>query len=246
MKKLGLIGFPLSHSFSKKYFATKFEKEKLKDFSYENFELKKIDDFPILLKNNPKIIGLNVTIPYKEKILSYVDYVDPLVREIGAANTLKIENGAITAFNTDIIGFEKSFIEKWKDYHEKALIFGTGGAAKSVAYVLKKLGIDYKFVSRNQINKQMIGYKDLNQSIIEKYQIFINTTPLGSYPNMETYPEIPYEFIGKKHYFYDLVYNPSKTLFLKKAEAQGADTLNGLRMLELQANASWRIWTDKN
>jgi len=246
MKKLGLIGYPLSHSFSKKFFAEKFEKEKLADYSYENFEIENIKAFPALLKNNPDLIGLNITIPYKEEILSFIDQKDEIVKEIGACNTIKIMDGKLKAYNTDVIGFEKSFLEKIGPHHKKALILGTGGASKSVAYVLDKLGINYKFVSRNPQNLKTINYRHIDGEWMNEYQIIINTTPLGSFPKIENYPKIPYEFVNEQHYFFDLIYNPSETVFLKKARERGALTVNGLKMLELQAEASWRIWTDKN
>ena len=245
MKKLGLIGFPLSHSFSKKYFEKKFKNEGINNYTYQNYELPSIDDFKTLLTEQSDLIGLNVTIPYKEKILKYVDLKDEIVKATGAANTLKLLNGKIYAYNTDVYGFKKSFLEKLKSSHKKALILGTGGASKSVAFVLKELSIPFLFVSRNPINSQMICYEDLNKNILHEHQIIINTTPLGTSPNIETFPPIPYEFIDNRHYFYDLVYNPSKTLFLKKAEEKGAAIHNGLKMLELQAEQAWRIWTDK-
>ncbi len=246
MKKLGLIGYPLSHSFSKKYFETKFHNEKIPGYSYELFELKNLDTFPLILKKNPCLTGLNVTIPYKEKILDYVDEKDPIVEEIGAANTLKIINGKIKAFNTDVIGFEKSFVSKLAPYHKSALILGTGGASKAVSFILKKLSIPHLFVSRNPQNENTIGYHEIDENLMKNYTIIINTTPLGIYPEMEKKPEIPYKWAGKQHYFYDLIYNPSLTLFLKEAELRGATISNGLNMLKLQAEEAWKIWTDKN
>jgi shikimate dehydrogenase len=246
MKKLGLIGFPLAHSFSKSYFENKFEKEKIKDFSYENFEIDNINKLPVLLKENKQIVGLNVTIPYKEQVLKYVDWKDDIVEQIGAANTLKIINGKIKAYNTDVYGFEKSFKKKWQNHHKKALILGTGGASKSVAFVLRSMKIPYLFVSRNPISSNQISYKDINKEVMKEYQIIINTTPLGTYPKVETSPDIPYNLVKKCHYFYDLVYNPAVTSFLKKASMHGATTSNGLSMLKLQAEKAWEIWTDKN
>jgi len=208
--------------------------------------LKNLDLFPQLLKNNPELVGLNVTIPYKEEILKYADKLDESAAKVGAANTLKIQNGKITAYNTDTYGFEQSFIRKRKKHHKKALILGTGGASKAVAFVLQKLSVPFLFVSRNPKQNNQISYAGLNKKIITEHQIIINTTPLGTYPDIHTYPDIPYEFAGKEHYFFDLVYNPEKSLFLQKAERQGAVISNGLTMLKLQAEKAWEIWTDKN
>ncbi len=246
MKKLGLIGYPLSHSFSKKYFEDKFENENIKNYSYKLFELKELEEFVDLIKNNPDIEGLNVTIPYKEKILNFVDEVDEMVKKIGAANTLKIKNGKIKAFNTDIIGFEKSFIPLLRPYHKKALILGTGGASKAVSYVLKKYSIPHLFVSREKMDSDTIRYQNINNQLLKEYKIIINTTPVGTYPNINEKPKIPYHLCGKEHFFYDLIYNPGKTRFLKEAEKKGATLSNGLNMLKLQAEEAWKIWTDKN
>jgi len=242
-KKLGLIGFPLTHSFSKKYFTEKFQREHIKDWQYQNFELAKITGFPELLKNEPNLVGLNVTIPYKEQILSYVDVLSGTVQEIGAANTLVItKEKKIKAYNTDVYGFEFSLKPLLKTQHKKALILGTGGASKAIAYALKKLNISYLKVSRNPKDVSQISYNQIDENLLKNYLIVINTTPLGTYPNTDEAPQIPYDFVTKKHLFYDLTYNPAQTLFLKQAADKGADVSNGLKMLHLQAEKAWQIW----
>ncbi len=246
MKKLGLIGYPLTHSFSKKYFTEKFNNENIKNWEYLNFELKNIDEFMDFISKYPELTGLNITIPYKEKILKYVDWQDAVVKEIGATNTLKLLPNKIKAYNTDVYGFEESLKPYLKSHHHKALILGTGGASKAVSYVLKKMEISHKYVSRNPKKEDEIGYKDLKKEIIENHQIIINTTPVGTYLFPEKKVNFPYDFIQHTHLFYDLIYNPSKTDFLKEAEKRNATIVNGLKMLHLQAEKSWEIWNDKN
>ncbi len=248
MKKLlGLIGYPLTHSFSQQYFSQKFKNEKITGYEYRNFPIANLDDFLVLLQQHPHIVGLNVTIPYKEKILQYADYQDVIVTKIGATNTLLIDlDGKIKAYNTDVTGFFQSFVKHLKPHHQKALILGTGGASKAVAYVLNQLKIPFYKVSRNPSNNQQIAYGDLNKNVMKEHQIIINTTPVGTFPAHHKKPTIPYEFIGSKHFFYDLVYNPEQTLFLKEARKRGADFCNGLEMLKLQAEAAWQIWQKKS
>ncbi len=242
MRRFGLIGKNISYSFSKTYFSNKFESESIADASYDNFDLKTILDFEGLLKNNPDLVGLNVTIPYKETIISYLDILSKKVQKIGAVNTIKItNNGELIGFNTDCYGFEESLKPLLEKHHKRALILGTGGASKAIAFVLENLKIHYKFVSRKE-TKTGFTYNQLNNSIIENYQIIINCTPLGTFPNINYCPDIPYDFITEKHLLYDLIYNPSETLFLKKGKAKGAKTCNGLKMLELQAEKAWEIW----
>ncbi len=245
-KKIGLIGYPLSHSFSKKYFTEKFEKENLQDYEYLNFECNNLDDFPLILQQNPELIGLNVTIPYKEKILKYVDYKDPVVNETGASNTLLINNGKISAYNTDVYGFKESLLPLLEKQHKKALILGTGGASKAIKYVLKELNIKYISVSRMPKNTSQISYEQLTENIVLSHLLVINTTPVGSYPDEKKAPAFPYKFITPEHLFYDLIYNPSQTIFLKKAKEKGAKVSNGLKMLYLQAEKSWKIWQKKS
>jgi len=242
-KKLGLIGYPLTHSFSQKYFTEKFQREDIKDWQYQNFELAKITGFPELLKNEPNLVGLNVTIPYKEQVLSYVDILSGTVQEIGAANTLVItKEKKVKAYNTDVYGFERSLKPLLKPQHQKALILGTGGASKAIAFALEKLNISYLTVSRNPKNSSQISYNQIDEILLKNYLIVINTTPLGTYPRTDESPQIPYDFVTNKHLFYDLTYNPAQTLFLKQAAAKGANVSNGLKMLHLQAEKAWQIW----
>lgn len=245
MKLYGLIGYPLGHSFSKKYFTEKFQKEGLTGVGYELFSIASIQELPSVLHANPQLSGLNVTIPYKEKVLQYVTEMTPAVKEIGAANTITIDGDTLIAWNTDVIGFERSFTKKLKSHHKKALVLGSGGSSKAVQYVLKKLDIAYKVVTRNKQNKEgVIAYGDLNETIMSDHTIIINCTPAGLYPNIGEYPQILYEFITARHYLFDLIYRPEKTAFLQMGEARGADIQNGYEMLVTQAEESWKIWND--
>ena len=241
MKKYGLIGFSLSHSFSKKYFTEKFGKEAISNSSYELFPLENIEMLPHLLDAEPMLHGLNVTIPYKQEVMQFLDILSPVVEEINACNCIKIVEGKLIGYNTDVIGFEKSLKKKLKIHHNHAIILGTGGAAKAVEYVLRKNGIPYIQVSRNK-SEAAISYEELTPEIISRHNLIINTTPLGMYPEVDFAPDIPYASIGESHYLFDLVYNPSETLFLKQGRIQGADTENGADMLIDQAEASWEIW----
>ncbi len=241
MKLFGLIGYPLGHSFSKQYFTEKFLAEGLTDCTFEAYPIPSITDFPDLISANPNLKGLGVTIPYKEMVLPYVHKQSVEVQEIGATNSIKIEDGLLTAYNTDIIGFEVSFREQLKHYHTKALVLGTGGASKAVQYVLRKLGIEYMVVTRNSA-PGLITYDVIDGSLISEYRVIINCTPLGMYPNIDTFPAIPYSFLTTEHYLYDLVYKPGTTQFLMKGEAAGASVKNGYDMLLIQAEASWKIW----
>jgi shikimate dehydrogenase len=246
MKKYGLIGFPLTHSFSKKYFAEKFEKEGIADVSFHNFPLTSIDEFPQVLRSNPTLQGLNVTIPYKEQVLQYLDHLSEEVKETRAANCIKIGKDGLVAYNTDIIGFRDSFVKKLKPGIKNALVLGSGGSSKAVQYVLDKLGIDFLVVSRTIGNKPgFIGYNQLSKEMLNDFTVIINCTPLGMYPDESTFPDIPYSYLSPNHYLFDLVYNPAKTQFLKKGEEQGALTENGYEMLKLQAEASWKIWNEE-
>ncbi len=242
MKIYGLIGKTLSHSFSRKYFSQKFLDENLWDCEYQNFELKDLPKGIHELKKVPELSGLNVTIPYKTAILPFLDALTDDCAQMQACNCIKIEHGKWTGFNTDVIGFEKSFAPHLKPHHSKALILGTGGAAKAVAHVLKKMGIEFLYVSRSQGNSAVIGYEDISRKILEEYTIVINTTPLGMHPEIQSCPVLPYEFVSENHYFFDLVYNPPKTVFLAKAEEKGAVIENGEKMLVIQAEESWKIW----
>ena len=240
-KLFGLIGYPLTHSFSKNYFTQKFQREGISDCVYELFPLEQIELFPDLIAAHSNLAGLNVTIPYKEKVLPYLTELSDAVKEIGACNCIKVQNDKLTAYNTDVTGFENSLKPLLKPNHTRALVLGTGGAAKAVVWVLKKMGIAYSYVSRRS-GDGILGYDELTEEIIRRYPLIINTTPLGMQPNVESKPSLPYEAIGKEHLCYDLVYNPVKTGFLAEAEKRGAAIKNGQEMLELQAEAAWAVW----
>ena len=259
MKKYGLIGYPLTHSFSKKYFTEKFLREGLDSYQYELYPLPNLSDLPELINSIPDLCGLNVTVPHKIGVMFYLDKVDPAAKEIDAVNCIKIVNhqpveaffsGELSSmqvrlegYNTDAYAFEESLKPLLKKHHHKALILGTGGASRAVAYVLKKLGISYKKVSRRAIGKQL-SYKKLSADILHDYLLIINTSPVGTAPNIEECPDIPYEFLTSKHLLYDLVYNPAETEFLKRGKSRGASIKNGLEMLHLQAEKSWEIWNN--
>lgn len=245
MKLYGLIGYSLGHSFSKKYFTEKFIKEGLEDCRYELFPIPSIKDLPSILNSNPTLKGLNVTIPYKEQVLEYVTESSTAVKEIGAANTIKIAGDKLISYNTDVTGFENSFLKKLQSSHKKALILGTGGSSKAVQYVLKKLNIDFLLVTRSQqMNTGVINYSMIDEEIMNDHQVIINCTPVGLYPDVNEFPEIPYQFISDTHYLFDLIYKPEKTLFLQKGEEKGAVIENGYEMLIIQAEESWRIWNE--
>ena len=241
MKQFGLIGYPLSHSFSKGYFAEKFQKENVLDCKYDVFPLEKIEDFVELCNNHKNLVGLNVTIPYKQVVIPFLDELNEEAKAIGAVNTIKFINGKKNGYNSDCYGFEMSLLPLLKPHHKNTLILGTGGASKAVEYVLKKLGIEYQYVSRNKSDKS-ISYEELNQDIVNRTSLIVNCSPIGMYPNVEVAPNIPYQFITDKHLLYDLIYNPEETLFLKEGKLRGAQTKNGLEMLYQQAEKSWQIW----
>ena len=244
MKIYGLIGNPLSHSFSQKYFTEKFRKEKITGCSYLNFEIKNLNNEIGKLKNDSLLCGLNVTIPYKLQIIPFLDELSAECKEINACNCIKIYNGKWTGFNTDVTGFEKSFAPHLQAHHTKALVLGTGGSSKAVAYILEKAGIEFLFVtSKKETSPGTIHYDSIFPSLLQEFTIVINTTPAGMYPNVNGYPKIPYEYVSGRNYFFDLVYNPAKTLFLSKAEAKGAVIQNGEQMLVTQAEESWKIWS---
>lgn len=243
--KYGLIGYPLTHSFSKNFFTEKFSVEGT-NAEYSNYEIKEIGLLPEIISNNPGLIGLNVTIPYKEQVLRFLDKIDSAAAEINAVNTIKItrrNNGhVLEGFNTDLIGFENSIRPLLQKHHRKALILGSGGASKAVIKVFASLGIDTIIVSRNPQYKGEISYGDLEKGVMESYKIIVNCTPIGTYPLIEGCPPIPFEFIDDQNLLYDLVYNPPLTEFLKQGQLKGAAIKNGLEMLHLQALASWNIW----
>jgi shikimate dehydrogenase len=251
IQKLGLLGFPLTHSFSKKYFSEKFEKENIKGFQYDLYEISEIDELKDIFSKNPELIGLNVTIPYKQVIIPFLDDLDASAKRIGAVNVIKIlADGKKVGYNSDYFGFKKS-LEQWlrsenielqqhKNQNIKALILGTGGASKAVKVALEDLNIETQFVSRIH-KKDVISYQSLKNQLLP--QIIINTTPLGMFPEIESFPDISYQKFTENHFLYDLVYNPEETQFLKKGKLQGAKTKNGLEMLHLQAEKAWAIWT---
>ena len=245
MQKYGLVGYPLKHSFSIGYFNEKFSSEKI-EAEYINFEIPDINNFPEIIEANPNLHGLNVTIPYKEKVIPYLDELDKQAAAIGAVNVIKIIRNKggkpkLIGYNSDIIGFTQSIQPLLQSHHKKALILGTGGASKAVFHGLKNLGIEAKFVSRTA-RFGMLTYEELNAEIIKEYTVIVNSTPVGMYPKVDACPDIPYEAITSEHLLYDLLYNPNITLFMKKGEAKGAVTKNGLEMLLLQAFAAWEIW----
>ena len=240
-KTYGLIGKNISYSFSKTYFTQKFSKEGIDNARYLNFDIQSIQHFKKTLAAYPNLKGLNVTIPYKETIIPHLDKVSKKAKKIGAVNTIRIsKKGKLKGYNTDAYGFKKSIQPVLKSQHQKALILGTGGASKAIAYTLKKLAIKYQFVSRS--NDNHLSYHSLTPAIINEHQIIINCTPLGTHPNVNECPDIPYDTLSKNHILYDLVYNPKETLFLKKGAKKGAKTINGEQMLILQAKKSWEIW----
>lgn len=243
MRTYGLIGHPLSHSFSKRYFTEKFEREGISGCRYELFPLPAITDLPKLLEQVTDLCGLNVTIPYKQQVIPYLFEMDEVVRGTGACNCIRIEDGRLYGHNTDVTGFERSLLAGLKAGHDKALVLGTGGAAKAVHYVLKKLGISFREVSRNA-TRDVLSYAQLDAGIVREHHLIVNTTPLGMYPDVSACPSIPYEALGPEHYLYDLVYNPARTLFLQKGEERGATVANGAEMLTIQAEESWRIWNE--
>jgi len=243
MKKYGLIGYPLSHSFSKKYFTEKFLRESIVEVSYELYPIAEISELPILLAEYPALVGLNVTIPYKEKVIPYLNNLSAVVEAIGACNCIKISEGKLIGYNTDVIGFEKSLKKKLKPHHTKALILGTGGSSKAVQYVLNKLGISFIKISRSK-TAETILYEEIDEMLLSSHPLIVNTSPLGMFPNIEDCPAIPYQFLNASHYLFDLVYNPTKTKFLASGEKMGAVIENGSDMLVDQAEASWEIWNE--
>jgi shikimate dehydrogenase len=252
MQLYGLIGYPLSHSFSKRYFTEKFEKENIKNAQYELFELEKIEDVKTLLSNNSTIRGLNVTIPYKKAVIPYLDKLSHSAQSVGAVNVIKIdENGLLIGYNSDYYGFLQSlthFMRSYNNLHSlvgfRALVLGTGGASQAVQVALKALNIEFMLVSRNSNNSYQTVYEQVSKKIMRNHLLIINTTPLGMYPKIDECPPLPYHFLTPEHLLYDLIYNPEITLFLKKGLEAEAKIKGGLEMLHLQAEKSWEIWNE--
>jgi shikimate dehydrogenase len=244
-RRFGLIGYPLSHSFSKKFFTEKFDKEGI-DAEYINYEIQNVSVLPEIIALDHDLIGLNVTIPYKQQVIRFLDKTDEDAAEIKAVNTIRIirngDNFSLEGYNTDIIGFSQSIKPLLQNYHHKALILGSGGASKAIIKVLNDLGIETIIVSRNPQYKGEISYDELDEAVMENYKVIVNTTPIGTFPKVEGCPAIPFEFINSQHLLYDLVYNPPETEFMKQGKFHGASVKNGLEMLHLQALASWEIW----
>ena len=241
-RQFGLIGKNIAYSFSKKYFTEKFAAGNLLDCAYDNFDIQSIEAFPQLITDNPQLKGLNVTIPYKEAVIPYLDQLSDKAAKIGAVNVIRFtKKGNLKGYNSDYYGFMKSLEPLLQPHHQKALILGTGGAAKAVAFALEQLGLLYTFVSR-EVRANSIHYDQINATTFDHYQVIINCTPLGTSPNIEAFPPIPYEYFTHKHIAFDLIYNPEETAFLKKAKQQDAITKNGYEMLVLQAEKAWKIW----
>jgi len=243
MRKFGLIGYPLSHSFSQKYFTDKFQQLGITDCRYELCPIGDIAGLSAILQD-PELCGLNVTIPYKQAVIPFLHGMNAIVEEIRACNCIRIEDGRLYGYNTDTVGFEESLVRKLRPEHRHALILGTGGASKAVEFVLRKLGIEFMYVSRN-VGHGVLRYEEVDQDILRRHTLVINTTPLGMYPKVEECPPLPYEAIGSQHYLFDLVYNPARTLFLRQGEERGAVVENGYDMLIGQAEESWRIWNSQ-
>ena len=246
MNKYGLIGYPLKHSFSKNYFNEKFKTENI-DAEYVNFEIADISDFKRIIDENPTLCGMNVTIPYKQQVIPFLDELDPATaKRIGAVNVIKIiregKKNRLVGYNSDIIGFTKSIEPYLQPFHKKALILGTGGASKAVLCGLEDLGLDCTFVSRTKKSPEILTYQELTSEVMNDYSVIVNCTPVGMYPEVDFCPDIPYECLTPNHLLYDLLYNPNETLFMKKGADRGATVKNGLEMLLLQAFESWEIW----
>ena len=250
MRLYGLTGFPLSHSFSEKYFTEKFRAGNITDATYKLFPLEKIEDLPALIAANPDLRGLNVTIPYKEAVLPYLDELDETAKAVGAVNTIKISHltshvSRLIGYNTDVYGFRQSLKPFLTSQHERALILGTGGASKAVEYVLKQIGVECIFVSRKKkeiAGKTVLAYEALNPYVINACKLIVNSTPLGMFPNVDEFPSLPYPSLTSSHLLYDLVYNPAETEFLRRGKQHGAQTMNGMDMLKMQAEKAWEIW----
>lgn len=242
MTKFGIIGYPLGHSFSKGFFTEKFARESI-DAQYLNFEIPDVAMLSDVLRNNPELRGLNVTLPHKQAVIPLLDEMSKEAKEIGAVNVIRVRNGKLKGFNSDIIGFTNSIKPLLMPHHKKALILGTGGASKAIRVGLNRLGIEWTYVSRSP-REGMITYEDITAETLQAYTVIVNCSPVGMFPNVAQAPEIPYDCLSDKHLLFDLVYNPEETLFMKKGRAEGATVKNGLEMLHLQAVASWDFWNE--
>jgi len=243
MNKLGLLGKNISYSFSRVYFKQKFKDENINNTTYENFDIDSIDLFPSIMKNTKGLKGLNVTIPYKEQVIPFLDKVNKKAKAIGAVNTIKItKKGKLVGYNTDYYGFKKTIKPFLNSNHKKALILGTGGASKAIAYSLKELNIEYAYVSRTASNNVQFTYDMLTEDTIKEHQIIVNCTPLGTFPDVNDCPNIPYNAISNNHVLFDLIYNPEETKFLSLGKTKKATIINGLNMLKFQAEKAWSIW----
>jgi shikimate dehydrogenase len=244
MNLYGLIGYPLGHSFSKQYFTQKFEKEGLEDCFFELYPLENIGEFPGLLESNPTFKGVAVTIPYKETVITYLHSLSPQAQAIGAVNCIEFLPGGLKGHNTDVVGFEQSFVPSLQHHHTRALILGTGGASKAVQFVLQKLGIPFLLVSRKPAGDTTISYEQVNGELLKEYTIIINCSPVGMSPHENEKPFLPYEHLTFVHYLYDLVYKPAETQFLLEGKQRGATVKNGYDMLLIQAEENWKIWNE--
>lgn len=242
MDKYGIIGYPLGHSFSRAFFTEKFQREHI-DAQYVNFEIPSADMLPGIIQDNPDLRGLNVTLPHKEAVIPMLDELSDEAKEIGAVNVIRVRNGKLKGFNSDIIGFMDSIRPLLKPWHTHALILGTGGASRAIRVGLERLGLEWTYVSRTPAPGRLV-YSELTADLMARYQVIVNCSPVGMFPKIDACPDIPYQFVTQKHLLYDLVYNPEETLFLKRGESQGAIVKNGLEMLHLQALASWKFWNE--
>ncbi len=242
-RQYGLIGYPLSHSFSQKYFIEKFKRERIAGAEFLNFEIDEISELAEIIKTHPQLLGFAITIPHKKSILKFLSMCDDVVKQTGSCNCVKISNKKLLGYNTDVIGFEKSFVKQLQAHHTKAIILGTGGAAAAVEFVLKKLKMEFLYVSRKDSEeKNILSYENLNEDILHNYTVIINCTPLGMYPNIDEAPQIPYGLLTPKHYLFDMIYNPAKTKFISLGAQHGATIKNGYETLVIQAEENWRIW----
>lgn len=244
MRSFGIIGYPLGHSFSQRYFTEKFAREGITDAVFKVFPIPDITALPAMLQAEKELEGFCITIPHKKSVIAYLDETSAAVRAMQACNCVRIRQGKLYGYNTDTIGFERSFTPQLQPHHTQALILGTGGAAAAVEYALQKLGIGYRFVSRKKLDGQFT-YEELTEEVLASYPVIINCTPLGTYPNVEEAPPIPYQYINSRHYLYDLVYNPAVTRFLQEGVNRQALIKNGYDMLTIQAEENWKIWNDQ-